>query len=82
MSIKNLSTLSLSIITVSLLSACGGGSSGNTTVIDNSPTTPVTDEDSPVLTLKGPNPQFVDVGGSLVNQGATANDTVDGDLSS
>ena len=88
---KNTLRISFSILTVTLLSACGGGGSDNNSSNTNTnistgsgstPTTSVGTNDSPSLSLNGPNPQVIALGNSFVNQGANANDDVDGDLSS
>ncbi len=101
-----------SILSLTLLTACGGGgderssnsgssnsySSSNTSAGDNnsdekgevsiatgSVTYPIkTDntDNAPTLRLNGANPQTVALGSSFINQGATANDDVDGNLSS
>jgi large repetitive protein len=44
-------------------------------------TVQVRDQDAPVITLLGDNPQLVAFGGTYTEQGATATDNVDGDIS-
>jgi len=87
---KTALTMSLSIFTLSLLTACGGGGSDDgannntdvTTGSGNLPTTPTGTDVAPTLSLKGPNPQIITLGSAFISQGATANDDVDGNLSS
>ena len=63
------------LLTSVLLTACGGGSgsAGDTTA--------VIDTLAPSLSLKGANPQFIDLNAAFNNLGATAQDNVDGDIS-
>ena len=63
------------LLTSVLLTACGGGngSAGDTT--------PAIDTLAPNLSLKGDNPQFIDLNAIFNNLGATAQDNVDGDIS-
>lgn len=99
----------MSILTLTLLTACGGGgdeNSSNTSsnnfdsnnsssdndddkrdinVANGSVTYPIkTDgtDNAPSLILNGANPQTLALGSSFINQGATANDDIDGNLSS
>lgn len=69
---KTLPMLCLTIITASILSACGGSDT----------TTLAVDNDAPSLSLNGPDPHVIAVGSSFVDQGANAYDATDGDLSS
>jgi hypothetical protein len=56
-----------------LCAACGGGGSPQ-------PARQTTDNTSPVITLIGDNPQIIAVGDPYIELGATAIDSVDGDL--
>ena len=74
-SVRFLCVLSLTWICV----ACGGGG-GNGPASSNPP--PAVDTSPPVITLTGDDPQIIVAGNPYIEQGATAIDNVDGDLSS
>ena len=68
-------SLATLLLTSVFLTACGGGSGSA------SNTTPAIDTLAPNLSLKGANPQFIDLNAIFNNLGATAQDDVDGDIS-
>jgi hypothetical protein len=68
-------SLTILLLTSVFLTACGGGS-GSASI-----TTPAIDALAPSLSLKGANPQYIDLNAIFNNLGASAQDNVDGDIS-
>lgn len=78
MSSQNLASFSLSLFSIALLSACGGGGSDTTPVNAGNN---VNDNSPPSLSLRGANPQYIALNSSFTDLGANAFDVVDGNLS-
>lgn len=73
----NFPSISLSVLTALMLSACGGGgSSANDPSIASGP-----DTTDPVISLRGPSIMEVVQGANYVEAGATASDNRDGNIS-
>lgn len=77
---SNTLTISTLILTATLLSACGGGSSGSSTPTPPVTPPPVVDTVAPVLSLVGDANISLDAGTEFSDDGATANDDVDGSI--
>jgi len=72
---SNFLLLSLSISMALMLSACGGGDSG-----DDFSMASATDNTDPVITLSGPSTMQVVQGANYVEAGASASDNIDGNI--
>jgi len=67
------------VITLGLLSACGGGNSSTYTGSSGGDTNSTTkDTIAPVISIKGKNPKYRALGSGYVDEGASAKDKVDG----